>query len=336
MDFKLSAPIEVRIEVTRECNLKCIHCYNDSQEKIENELTHSEFLRVVDQLEKMGAFDVVLGGGEPFLRKDIWDILQYMVGKFKLAVITNGTCIGKTEAKELARIVDFMEISIDSATPHVNDFIRGKGSFNSAVKAIESLVEVGIPTIMSMVPMKQNANEIKKFVRLGEQLGVQTCTISRLQLTGRAKINRSKIALSREEFIKIQEEINSIVLNSPKVEVSRPLYAFPFLFSKPCELPIHKTGLANVECAEGLTILPDGVVIPCAGLPDFVGGNVREKSLKEIWEESPILKRLREVRVKGKCRDCEYFPLCRGGCRGQAYLATGDIEAPDPLCWLFD
>lgn len=337
MDFKLSAPIEIRLELTRECNLHCIHCYNESHERLHRELTYTEIKDIIDQLEEMRVFDIVIEGGELFLRSDIWDILQYMARKFKLGISTNGTYIGDTEARRLAKLVDYIQVSIDGATSYTNDSIRGKGTFARALRAVKSLVSAGIPTGISMVLMRQNASEVRKFVKLGENLGVTACAFSRLQILGRAKKNLSRIALSREEFIKIQREINTIVLNGPKIKIQRPLYCFSFLLVNPTYTSSYRGGLGtNIECVEGLAILPNGDVIPCPGLPGFIAGNTREKRIKEIWQKSPVLEQLRKISVKGKCNRCRFFPLCRGGCRGEAYLETGSLELPDPLCWLFE
>lgn len=330
MKFKLSAPIEVRLEITRQCNLKCIHCYNSSGKALPNELTYSEITDIVDQLERMKVFDVVLEGGEIFLRNDIWDILNYIKGKFKIGIITNGTCLNRDNVKKLVNIVDYVQVSIDGARPSTNDFLRGRGTFKVAINAVKLLVSTGIPVSISMVLTRQNINEIEEYIRLAKKLNVY-CAFSRLQLTGRAKENRDILEIPQKEFIKAVKTIVEVSKWYPDVHVQVPLYCFPFLIDKRY-VPLFSTSLANIECTETLSILANGDVVPCLGLP-IVVGNVRRKTLPEIWENSPILNQLRRIYVKGKCGTCIYQRFCRGGCRGHAYIKTGKLDVPDPLCW---
>ncbi|MEZ5357859.1 MAG: radical SAM protein [Candidatus Zixiibacteriota bacterium] len=334
MNFTMSAPNEVRLELTRKCNLRCIHCFNNSSNELKNELSTAEVYHIIDQLFEMRAFDIMIEGGEVFTRKDILYILQYMSGKFKLGISTNGLLINEDLARRLSPIVDYIQISIDGANAAVNDKIRGNGSYDMAIKAIKACVNNNIPIGMGMVLTKLNVHQITDYIELGKSLGATACNFSRLQHTGRAKLNNTVLELSINEFIDAQRKIDELIEKENSLVIGCNLYCYMFLLNrKRCREQNVNLINANIECVETLTILSNGDVIPCSGLPTFIVGNVRKDSLRNIWDNSPILNELRSIKVEGKCEFCEFVSFCRGGCRGEAFLQSGNIKAPDPLCW---
>jgi radical SAM protein with 4Fe4S-binding SPASM domain len=334
MTFTLSAPNEVRLELTRECNLRCLHCYNSSNEKLPGELSTREIFDVIDQLEAMVAFDIMVEGGEIFMRPDVWDILGYLQGKFKVGISTNGAFIDRSAARRLTTLADYVQISLDGADADTNDAIRGRGSFAAATAAVEACVSCGLPTGISMVLTRMNCHQIEEYVRMSQVLGVTACSFARLETAGRCIDNQDRLCLAREQFMEAQHRINAVIAGKPGVEVKRTILCFSFLTKDRLEESMFEINCAaNVECAEGLAITADGDILPCFALPDFVAGNCRTDRISKVWDASPVLNRLRRISIKGKCTSCEHLAFCRGGCRAAAYQAHGDIEAPDPLCW---
>lgn len=332
----LSAPIEARGEVTGLCNLKCLHCYNASGEKLQSELTLDEWKNVVDQLVSMKVLDIMYEGGEPFMWPHMLDLLHYSAGKMRLAVSTNGTLITREVARSLKSLdITYVQVSVDGADARTHDYLRGApGSFNKAIEGVQHLVEADVRVVLSCVLMKPNLSQIHDYVELAKQLGVKACSFIRFQPTGRGENNRH-LTLTNEELRYAMEMTVLERNNTTKVRVQTVLMAFPFLMDPQFKWTERNLPLSTcVECAEGITILADGSIIPCTALRNMIAGNVRRDRLREVYEKSSVYTSLRSLNLHDSCSSCIHFKGCRGGCRCYALDTYGDIEAPDPGCWI--
>jgi len=274
-------------------------------------------------------------GGEPFLRQDLFAILDY-VRKcgFSTSLMSNGTLIDSDMARRIREVgVSDVQISLDGLeTTH--ESLRGKGSFKRTLAGIRNLVAQGVEANINLTVSRINMNETGELVRLAEELGVGAIAFSRLVPTGRGKGLSSEV-LTREEVAHFYDGLRGFKDNGKVVVTSRdPLSAIADM-----EGDIPQTEMPIGGCAAGIfgvTITADGTIMPCRRM-DLPVGNIKEASFRELWVESPVLWSLRRREdYHGGCESCRYWAVCRG-CRAIALAcarADGreDCLGPDPQC----
>jgi AdoMet-dependent heme synthase len=336
----------VQLHLTEKCNLRCKHCYQ--QGGLPDEMSLSEISAVIDEVSDMmnewkkthhiaftSSFNVT--GGEPFLRKDFFTILEELKFKgFDTFILSNGTLIERDGAKKLAQLeVKGVQISIEGPES-IHDSIRGRGSFASSIKGIRNLLEAGIPVTLNTTLSGMNASCFMDVVDLASSLGVQRVGFSRLVPTGRGG-DMLGTMLSREVLKDLYNDLFSFDAGGLHIVTGDPVAS---QLCKPAE-DDGENPFPSGGCAagiSGLTILPDGTVTPCRRLPVPIG-NVRKDSLREIWATSDVLQGLRDKsRYEGKCGACSKWSGCRG-CRAIAFAFSGangnaSYLAEDPQCFL--
>lgn len=329
--------------LTKKCNLRCEHCYiaagRISKGEARDEMSTDECLRVVDEICEVNPEALlILTGGEPLLRKDVFEIASY-AGERGLWVVvgTNGVLI----TEELCRrIMDAgikgVSLSLDSLDPATHDLFRGvQGSWDNTVKGAEVLQRVGLPFIIQTTIGEHNDGEILELARLAHRLGARVFNLYFLVPTGRGAYISDITPQRYEEvmgrLIELQEEFAGAMLVNAKCA---PHYQ-RVLYERDPNSPFLKSFSAGAGgCPAGthyLGIRPNGDMTPCPYLPVY-GGNLRDASFREIWEESEVFTRIRARNsLGGRCGACEFADVC-GGCRARAYGATGDVMAEDPWC----
>ena len=326
------------IRVTKACNLRCPHCYVNAGEKLENELSLEEIKSIIDQLAKLKVFSIFFTGGEPFLRKDIIEILKYTNKKgIGIAISTNGSFLNKEVLEKMRNIhFDLFQISLDGPKK-IHESIRGKGSWQRAIdniKLARSILKKNIG--LGIVIMKNNWNFLDQTITKGVNCGADRITLMCLILSGRAS---EKLNPSPQEFL---ESINKIFTKykylQSKARFSKDTTIPSALIPKKWrEKGLHRT-FAPCSFPYYIAINSNGDVAPCDGLfnyPEMIIGNIRKTSLLEIWEKSKLLRDLRKINpsdLKGVCKKCIYRDYCAGGCRASAYINYGDFRMPDPVC----
>ena len=276
-------------------------------------------------------------GGEPFLRQDIFEVLEELKEKgFDTFILSNGSLISRDIAASLAKLeVKGVQISIEGPED-IHDAIRGKGSFSSSLKGIRNLLDAGIELTLNTTLSGMNAPYFMNVIDLASSLGVQRLGFSRLVPSGGGK-KMLDTMLKREVLEDLYNRIFSLNTGGLKIVTGDPVAS---QFKKPSEDDAENP-LPSGGCAagvSGLTILPDGTVTPCRRLSVPIG-NVRNDSLREIWASSETLKELRDKSgYKGRCGRCSRWSGCRG-CRAIAYaysVANGedDFLAEDPQCFI--
>jgi len=335
----------VQWHLTENCNLRCRHCYQG--ERAAGDMSLSDIRETVDEISGMitdwsEAYGVTFSrsmnitGGEPFLRRDIFDILSEIKKKeFEIYLLTNGTLVDRARAQTLADLgVSGVQVSMEGSED-VHDAIRGKGSYNASVAGIEHLVDCGLGVTLNVTVSDLNAEQVRKVVAFGSHAGVREVGFSRLVPAGEGSALLSHM-LSPERLRELYGRLFSLELNSLKIVTGDPVAA---QMKKKSNNDAGDTAMSGCSAGvAGLTILPNGDVMPCRRLP-LILGNVRKDSLREIWATSPILEALRDrSRYKGKCGTCERWALCRG-CRAIAYAwsqsrGEDDFLAEDPQCFL--
>jgi len=339
-----SAPLHVFLSITNQCNLNCIHCFQSSGKKLANELTFLEIKKLIDSFSKLRVFSVVLTGGEPLLRSDIFPLLKYFrKNRIKVIINTNGTLLTKKNVERLLDCgVNNLGVSLDGSKPEINDFIRGNGVFDKVTKNIKIAIDYGVKVGIGIVVMKCNRKDIPSLLSLARRLGVSGVEINRLHLLGRAALNASILRLSRHEFISLVHQLKKIKrIYGDFVKINFSLWDHLIDVKLKSKKNPQRPATLMSKCQAGKTfcaITCDGYVLPC-NLLNLRCGNIREQELGEIWNSSLVLQRFRNLsklavsQTNWKCKECPYNMYCDGGCRAAAYSAFNDLTAPDPRCW---
>jgi AdoMet-dependent heme synthase len=338
----------VQLHLTERCNLHCSHCYQTGCGK--EELSLAEIRQLLAELTDMlkawtaayqleFATSLNVTGGEPLLRPDLFAILEAMRSHgFAVYLLTNGTLIDAEGAARLAALeVKGVQVSIEGPE-EIHDAIRGKGSFAASRRGIGHLVAAGLPVTLNATLSELNGDRFREMIAICTSFGAQQLGFSRLVPSGRGARLANRM-MAPEKVRAIYEEIFSLPAEGIEIVTGDPVA------SQMCGGgPDGDCGpVATGGCAagiSGLTILPDGTVVPCRRLPVPLG-NVRTDSLRQIWAESAILESLRDRgRYRGRCGTCRRWAHCRG-CRAIAYaasLARGeeDLLADDPQCFICD
>jgi MoaA/NifB/PqqE/SkfB family radical SAM enzyme len=335
----------IQWHLTERCNLRCGHCYQSGCRT--DELSFAEIREVAAEVsDTLAAWSEIyeiafspsfnITGGEPFLRQDLFDILDHLSGRgFALYLLTNGTLIDREKAVRLAMTgVEGVQVSIEGPE-EIHDRIRGKGSFVSSVRGISFLLDAGITVTLNATLSEINADNLPEMVSLASSLGAQRLGFSRLVPSGRGAGFIEKM-INKERLRKIYEEIFSLTPEHLEIVTGDPVAS-----QMQAEVSRDQGTVPTAGCAaglSGLTFLPDGTITPCRRL--FIPvGNVRKDNLREVWATSNVLNALRDrSRYAGKCGCCHRWAGCRG-CRAIAYayaLSRGndDLLAEDPQCFL--
>lgn len=308
-------PINIHLELTYRCNLKCVHCYC-VEDKEREELSYGEIVSLLDQLAEAGGIFLTLTGGEVFTREDFFDIAFYAKKKhFAIRVFTNGTLIDESAADRLAELSPLsVEFSLYGTSSGVHDGItKVEGSFVKLQRTIGLLKKRNLTIFLKTVVMKQNLKECERLVKLGKELGAH----SRFNFEVTPRNDGSTGPL---EYRLDEDELFEFILGD-----------IPEKWEY-VEIPPRTEAVKRETCSparNGCAISPYGDVYPCAQLLLPIG-NVRDKSFAEIWNSnSGMLSDIRSIRTFSDlkdCFECQDLWLCQR-CHGLAYLETGDIRS---------
>lgn len=324
---------ELWIHVTNKCNMRCLHCHLDAGNRFESELEKEEIFGIIDQFVQLGGENLTISGGEPLCRSELTDILAYANRKEIriLRVVTNGTLIDGEIARCFKELNVYVQVSLDGATPETNDAIRGKGNYERAMEGIAELLKARVSTTIGMTLMKPNTKEIFEMANLCKTLGIPKFHVGLLQPKGRAKRNEDILRLSNRELLAAWKDINDVSKEKGiRIDIEEGVNKY-----------LTKR-IKNDFCGAGTSILSisaDGVVYPCAGLhdPDFMAGNARSRTLKDIWKNSEILRQLRHLHVTQipECKRCDLRYICGGGCHVFRYYQKGKLLTTHPYCKVY-
>lgn len=323
-------PSLISWNLTKKCNLRCPHCYMEAGRPDEYELSTEECLGLIDELKALGTEMLILTGGEPLLRKDIYDIASYASSQGIWVVMgTNGVLITDKVAQKMIECgVQGVGISIDSidAEKH-NGFRGGPKAWEYSVRALEICQAHGLQVLVQTTVMEENYQEIPRLLDFAREKGAWSFNLYFLVQTGRGQtmndLSAEKTDAMLSELVEVQDQYRPMLVRSKCAPQFKQI-----AYAK------GKGGLESGGCMAGTQygrITPNGDVTPCPYMT-VVAGNVREQSFTEIWQTSPVLQQLRDVKqLKGRCGSCEFNELC-GGCRCRAYAAFGDYLQEDPAC----
>lgn len=351
-------------ELTTGCNLRCIHCRASATELMSpDDLSTKECLDIVDQLAAYAPFILVLSGGEPLWRRDVFQIAKRAVGHgIRVALATNGTLVDEAMADRIhdAGIVR-VSISLDGADRGTHDSFRGHdGAFDAAIRGIKNLQALGISTQINTTVSKHNAHQLPEMVELAKSLKVDAFHLFLLVPVGCGLTIAEDQSVSGADAERIlnwfyDRSIDSgmemkatcaphyyRIARQRRAEARRAGEEVPAMMphpqhsGHPHQGAGHPAGLNQMTrgclAASGVCFVSHrGVVQPCGYLP-LEAGDLRHQSFQEVWSNSPLFQDLRDLNnLEGKCGYCEFKQVCMG-CRARAFGLTGDYHAEEPFC----
>jgi len=343
--------------VTRRCNLKCVHCYAHAKNtSFDNELSTDQGKQLIDDLAEFGSPVMLFSGGEPLVRKDLPQLAAYAVEKGMRAVIsTNGTLITPETARNLKKIgLSYIGISLDGME-EVNDRFRGvSGAFQSALEGIKNSQAAGIKVGLRFTINKFNVNEIPKIFQLLEEMDIPRVCFYHLVYAGRGSelVNEdlshdgSRAALD----LIIDETKRLFNKGKPKEVLTVDNHADgPYIYLRLLkENPTRaKEVLELLKWNEGNNsgrgigcVSWDGEVYADQFWRHHSFGNIKDRPFSQIWMDTSetLMGKLKEKKkhVKGRCATCNWLDVCGGNFRVRAEAVSGDIWTPDPACYLTD
>jgi heme b synthase len=334
-------PRLVAWEITRSCNLLCEHCRASARSgPYEDELSTAECFALLDQISAMGRPIIILTGGEPLLRGDVFDIARYAAAKgLRVAIGSNGTLISPDAAAEMAQIpVSRISVSLDFPDPELQDGFRcSEGAYEKAVAGIKNARQAGVEVQINSTITRRNARYLPELVSLALELGAAAFHPFLLVPTGRGKGLADQELSPRDYEATLrwiwqkQSELGDSIMFKP---TDAPHY---YRVAKQCGAVFNNAHGMNAMtrgCLAGTGfcfISHTGRVQGC-GYLDIEAGNIRQQGFAEIWNGSALFNELRDLSLlKGKCGACEFVAVC-GGCRARAYESTGDYLAAEPYC----
>jgi len=323
-EWPLGAPVNITWEITHRCNLRCTHCLSASSEASPGELGYDECRAVADELAALKVFEINFGGGEPLLCDYFLPLLRYIHAKGIVTCIsTNGTALtDEAVALFTGNPLVNVQVSLDGATPAVNDAIRGEGTYDRIIRGIARLAGRGFPLSINTVVTSVNFRQLDAMKELAKTYGA-SLRVSRFRPSGRARQSWDRLRLSGEQL----RELSGWLGDDPSILTGDSFFAISADGRR--QLGLDMCGAAKMTAC----IDPVGGVYPCAFLQagEFRGGNLRETSFRQIWDGSAVFKAFRNL-SPAACRACPRFDKCHGGCPAVAYFVSHDLNSADPEC----
>ncbi|MGO9245492.1 MAG: radical SAM protein [Verrucomicrobiia bacterium] len=341
--------------VTRTCNLRCVHCYSDSYaQKYPGELTHDEALRVIDDLAVFQVPAVLFSGGEPLTRPDLFDLMGYAVGKgLRLTLSTNGTLLDEAAAKKLKELgTTYVGISLDGIG-ETNDIFRGKkGAFEGAVRGMRNCRAVDQKVGLRLTLTRRNCMDLHDIFNFIEAEGIQRACFYHLVYSGRGN---AADELTTAEIRRAMDIILERTLSFHQRGLKKEILTVDnhadnaYVYLKLCERDaeraeqVHKLmkwngGGANSSGIGIANIDTQGNVHPDQFWQAATLGNVKQRPFSQVWSDNsiPLLAKLRNrlPLLKGRCGQCRFQDICGGSFRVRAAQVYGDPWASDPACYL--
>jgi heme b synthase len=331
-------------ELTRSCNLACVHCRAAARDRpYEGELSLYECKKVMDEIAEVAKPIIILTGGEPLLREDIFELAGYgdKLG-FRMTMATNGTLLTpQIVQKMLSSGIQRISVSIDGASARTHDaFRKVEGAFEGALRGLAFAREANLDFQINTTITRANIEEFPKIYDLAVSLGAVAHHIFMLVPMGRGK-DLAGESISAQEY---EKTLHWFYERRDKAPLQLKATCAPHYYrimrqrarAEGAQVNFDTFGLDALTrgCLGGtgfVFISHIGQVQPC-GYLEVDCGNVRDTSFRQIWQDSPVFKNLRDLAgYEGKCGKCGYIRVC-GGCRARAYEMTGNYMAEEPLC----
>lgn len=340
----LSAPLRVHLAITSLCPLNCKHCFARFEDKESlSELTLKELKGLVNQMAEMGTRELLIGGGEPFMRKDLIEFLDFAIKKkMSVKLFSNGLLINDSVIKKIRNLnLTYLSISLDSLKEQTYGFIRGEDRVTFLKSLFKKLVsQCKFPICAQFTAMQPNYEEIGDIFKFCLKMGVRL----RIRPVNPSLSNPGieKLLISYKKYLKLVEKVERLArkykIQTKDLNIKQGNIGFKyskrtikFSNSIPPYLGFGCPG-GNIHCF----IDPFGRVYPCGFIrktfPAYPQDSIRRTTLPKIWHQGKSFIKKRGLRGNPDCKKCIYYLTCRGGCRARALFAHKDINAPDGWC----
>jgi len=324
----LDAPICLTWELTYACNLQCVHCLSSSGTRDPRELTTEQAKAVLDELRDLQVFYINIGGGEPMVRRDFFELLEHAEHcNIGVKFSTNGAFITPENARRLAAMnyLD-IQISLDGANRATNDRVRGEGSYDIALRAMDNLRDASFGRFkISVVMTRENVSQLDEFKALADSYGAQL-RITRLRPAGRGADTWNELhptaAQQRVIYDWLMHHGEDVLTGDSFFHLNAFGDALPGL---------NLCGAGRVVCL----IDPLGDVYACPFVihDEFKAGSVLEDGgFTHVWKSSDLFTSLREPESPGACASCGSYDACQGGCMAAKFFTGLPLDGPDPEC----
>jgi SynChlorMet cassette radical SAM/SPASM protein ScmE len=345
----MRTPRSIDVELTARCNLRCTYCYFFDNPAVEyRDLPTDQWLQFFEECGQCGIMTLTLAGGEPFMRRDLRTLLDGIVrNRMRFSILSNGSLIDDNVAGLIGDTgrCDSVQISVDGSGPETHDACRGQGSFNKAVQAIDTLQRNGVPVTVRVTIHRHNVRDLENTARLLlEDLGLRSFATNAAGYLGSCRLNADDVLLTAQEralamatLLRLSEQYDGRISAQAgpladartwrRMEDARRQKAPAF----------HDGGyLTGCGCSNSrIAVRADGAIVPCNMLAHMELGWINQDSLREVWQHSPALNRLRRrytIRLTefDFCAGCPYIPYCTGNCPGLAYSLIDQVDHPSP------
>ena len=345
----MRSPRSVDIEITSRCNLRCRYCYYfDNTEVDYKDLPTDEWLQFFDELGRCAVMDVTLQGGEPFIRKDLPQLIEGIVrNRMRFNLLSNGTLIDDAIAAFLAETgrCDSVQVSVDGSGPETHDACRGTGSFEKAVRGISTLQRHRVPVAVRVTIHRHNVHDLEAIAHLLlEDLGLGGFSTNSAGYLGSCRHSAEEVMLTTQDR---QEAMETLLRLSEQYDGRISAQAGPLADGEMWQrmeearshgVPSFPDGGYLTACGchnSKINIRADGAITPCSMLPHMELGRINRDSLIDVWRHHADLGQLRRrhaipLTAFEFCRDCPYIPYCTGNCPGLAYTMIGQVDHPSP------
>ena len=323
----LDSPICLTWELTYACNLECVHCLSSSGQRDPNELSTAEAKAVIDELHDMQVFYINVGGGEPLVRRDFFELLEYAISRnVGVKFSTNGYLLDEDKSARLASMdnVD-IQLSLDGVDAGTNDPIRGEGSYAAVRKAMVNLNNAGFTGYkISVVVTNRNVGQLDAFEQLANDNGAEL-RLTRLRPSGRGADVYNELRLTQAQ----QVDLYNWLITRPHILTGDSFFHLSALGET---LPgLNLCGAGRVVCL----IDPVGDIYACPFVihDNFLAGNVRDEGgFDHVWKQSDLFTDLRQPENPGACASCNSYDACGGGCMAAKFFTGIPLAGPDPEC----
>lgn len=328
-------PVNITWEIIGKCNYQCIHCRMDDENNQKDMLSLEKIKGIIDQLCQIQITNIIYTGGEPFLRNDFLEILEYTNRKgIGFSINTNGSLISEEIVNKLVSYeqLRLVQISLDGKDKETHDFIRNKpGAYDKAIAAIKLLKNRGVRVGVDTTVMKINHHQIRDIFMMLKDIGVDVFGARRFMPIGHGNLNTESLILTPEEYkehcatwCNLVKEYGTVM----QMFIEEPLMA---IFQN--DLPEDWQLGGCIAGSVSASIMADGTVQPCVITPIKLG-NLNDDTFQEIWKKSKNIREMfyNKKLLIGKCQDCKLKEIC-GGCRGVAKAMKGNYIESDPFCF---
>ena len=345
----IRTPRSIDIDITNQCNLRCRYCYHFSGAgDVNQDLPKEEWFRFFEELNRCAVMTVTLAGGEPFVRKDLKDLIESIVAnRMRFNILSNGTLITDDMADFLFSTgrCDGVQVSIDGSKPEPHDAFRGNGNFDRAIEGIRCLKKHLVPVQVRVTIHRQNVSDLEAIAELLlEEIGLPDFSTNAASYMGLCRQNVDQVGLSVEDRTLAMETL--LKLNQKydgRISAQAGPLAEALMWTQMEQA--RKNGAGSIPMRGSLTacgcvmdkiaVRADGTIVPCTMLSHMELGRINRDDLKEIWQNHPEMKKMRQRRNIPLndfefCNGCPYIDYCTGNCPGLAYTLTGEVNHPSP------